>query len=141
MEKLQISPKKERCMLHCGGNEVLLLTYPTLTGSTPAALHTAALIEALIAYARESALSRAAEALKAAAAAGRLFDFKRHTYDISLSSKTTQKHLHLTLSARFCAGEKTLSESTLHMLWDTEETLQCRAPHARTLRASRKIKA
>ena len=130
MEKLQISPKKERCMLRYEGNEVLLLTYPTLTGSTPAARHTAALIEALAAYARNSALTHAAEALKTAAA-GRLFDFKRHTYDISLSSKATQKHLHLTLSVRFCAGEKTLSTSTLHMLWDKEETLQYRAHRAR----------
>jgi hypothetical protein len=141
MEKLQISPKKERCMLRYEGNEVLLLTYPTLTGDTPAALHAAALIEALIAYARESALSRAAEALRAAAASGRIFDFKRHTYDISLSSKATQKHLHLALSARFYAGEKTLSEGTLHMLWDKEEALQHRSPRARTLRAPRKIKS
>ncbi|MBE6603856.1 MAG: hypothetical protein E7636_05980 [Ruminococcaceae bacterium] len=141
MEKLHISPQKTRCVLRHGGNEVLLLTYPTLTGDTPAALHTAALIEALIAHARESALSRAAEALREAAASGRLFDFKRHTYDISLLSKMTQKHLHLTLRVCFSAGEETLSESTLHMLWDTEETLQCRAPHARTLRASRKIKS
>ena len=130
MEKLHISPQKTRCVLRHGGNEVLLLTYPTLTGGTPAALHTAALIEALIAYARERALSRAAEALREAAASGRLFDFKRHTYDISLLSKMTQKHLHLALSARFYAGEKTLSEGTLHMLWDKEEALQHRVPRA-----------
>ncbi|MBQ2773072.1 MAG: hypothetical protein IJF45_01860 [Clostridia bacterium] len=138
MEKLHISPQKTRCVLRHGGNEVLLLTYPTLTGDTPAALHTAALIEALIAYARESALSRAAEALREAAASGRLFDFKRHTYDISLSSKATQKHLHLALSARFYAGEKTLSESTLHMLWDKEEALQYRLPKGRKHRVSHK---
>lgn len=131
MENLHISPQKTRCVLRHGGNEVLLLTYPTLTGDTPAALHAAALIEALIAYARESALSRAAEALREAATSGRLFDFTRHTYDISLSSKTAQKHLHLALSVRFCAGEKTLSTSTLHMLWDKEETLQYRAHRAR----------
>ena len=131
MEKLHISPQKTRCVLRHGGNEVLLLTYPTLTGSTPAARHTAALIETLTAYARKNPLSHAAKSLKAAAAAGRLFNFKRHTYNISLSSKATQKHLHLTLSARFCAGEEVLSENTLHMLWDKEETLQYRAHRAR----------
>ena len=130
MEKLHISPQKTRCVLRHGGNEVLLLTYPTLTGDTPAALHIAALIEALIAYARESALSRAVEALREAAASGRLFDFKRHTYDISLSSKATQKHLHLTLRVRFCAGEETLFGGELTMLWSKDEALQHRVPRA-----------
>ena len=141
MEKLHISPQKTRCVLRHGGNEVLLLTYPTLTGDTPAALHTAALIEALIAYAREGALSRAAEALREAAASGRLFDFKRHTYDISLLSKMTQKHLHLTLRVCFSAGEETLFGDALQMLWDKEEAIQYRAPKTRLRRAIRKVRS
>lgn len=141
MEKLHISPQKTRCMLRHGGNEVLLLTYPTLTGDTPAALHTAALIEALTGYARESALSLAAKALREAAASGRLFDFTRHTYDISLSREVTQKHLHLTLRVCFSAGEETILGDTLQMFWDKEEAVQYSAPGTHARRVLRKAKS
>ena len=140
MEKLHIFPQKARCMLRHGGNEVLLLTYPKLTGNTPAALHVAALIEALTGYARQVAAARAAEALKAAAASGHLFDFTRHTYDISLSRETTQRHLILALRVRFCAGEEPIFSNELQMLWDKEETVQYSATRTRTRRVPRKAK-
>ena len=128
MEKLHISSKKARHMLLHGGNEVLLLTYPTVTGDTEAARHAAALVAALADYARESAKEIAVDALRAALAAGRVFDFTRHTYDVSLAKSTVGKHLVLALTAHFFAGEKTLARQTLTTYWDGDECLQYRAP-------------
>ncbi len=138
MEKLHISPKKAREMLLFDGNGVLLLTYPTVTGDTPAACHAASLISALADYARENAREIATEALRAAIAAGRVFDFTRHTYDISLAASTEKKRLVLSLTAHFFAGEQTLARHTLTTLWDSDECLQHTPPRTRR-RALRNI--
>ena len=51
MEHLQTQDKKQRRTVYSeGGNEVLRLSYPTVTGDTPAANHTAALVKALVDY-------------------------------------------------------------------------------------------
>lgn len=137
MEKLHILPKGERCVLFHGGNEVLLLTYPTVTGTTPAALHAAALIEALAAYAREQVTPLATAALKAAVASGRIFDFTRHTYEISLTASKAGHHLLLTLRARYFQGGEAFTDNTLAMCFDESEHIQKRLPRECRKKSSR----
>ena len=137
MEKLHILPKAERCVLFDGGNEVLLLTYPTVTGTTPAALHAAALIEALAAYAREQVVPLAAAALKAAVASGHIFDFTKHTYEISLTANKAGRHLLLTLRAHWFGGNETFTDNTLTLCFDESEHMQKRAPRGRHRKSCR----
>lgn len=137
MEKLHILPKVKRCVLFDGGNEVLLLTYPTVTGTTPAALHTAALIDALVTYAREQVVPLAAAALKAAVANGRIFDFTRHTYEISLTANKAGRHLLLALRARRFGGDETFTDNTLAMCFDESEHVQQKLPRERRKKSHR----
>ena len=126
MEKLHISPTKKREILRHSGNEVLLLTYPAVTGDTPAARHAAALIDALVHYAKTEIATAAAQALQGAIASGHLFDFTRHTYDLSLAATPVKHGVLWTLTARHSEGKGAPHEHALTMLWDAEECLQSR---------------
>lgn len=127
MEKLHISPTKTREAVRALGNEVLLLTYPTVTGDTPTACHAAALIDALVHYAKTEIATGAAQALQGAIASGRLFDFTRHTYDLALTTAPVKRGVLWTLTARHNTGNGVVRERALTMLWDAEECLQVRA--------------
>lgn len=134
MENLQILPKKEQKLIFRSGCDVLWMSRPTLIGDTPAARHTAALIEALWGYGENTAANGAEKSLKEALASGRLFDFKRHTFEILLSETREKKHLFLTLTARFSRGNDTLFERTLSTCWDEKERFQRRPQRVRSRR-------
>ena len=136
MEKLHISLAKNRQMIRHGGNNVLLLTYPSIGGDTPAAEHAKNLVAALIDYAKESAANIATEHLLEALHRGRLFDFSPHTFSISLDVKREKTRLTLTLTAHFFVGEQTITPRTLTTHWDENERLQARPSRTR----SRKVK-
>ena len=126
MEKLQIDPKNKARVLTDAGNEVLLLTYPRVTGDTPAAQHTIKLITALTQYAEQTLRKKAAISLANAASEGRLLAFKRHRYRIELKKATSRSHTVIELHAAYVAdGTKTQAHS-LTMHWDKDELLQRR---------------
>jgi len=136
LEKLHILLAKNRQMLRHGGNNVLLLTYPTIGGDTPAAEHAKNLVAALIDYAKESTAKIATEHLLEALRRGRLFDFSPHTFSISLEEKREKARLTLTLTAHFFVGEQTITKHTLTTHWDENERLQVRQTRARTRKES-----
>lgn len=126
MKKLHILPTKKREIIRHSGNEVLLLTYPAVTGDTPAARHAAALIEALTHHAKTKVAAKARASLLEAIASGHLFDFTRHTYDLSLAATPVKHGVLWTLTARHSEGKGAPHEHALTMLWDAEECLQSR---------------
>ena len=127
MEKLHISPTKTREVIRAHGTEVLLLTYPSVSGDTPAARHAAALVGALVHYAKNEVASAASTALRGAMTSGRLFDFERHTYDVTLTLAPHKCGVWLTLSTRHVAGDAPPRERALTLLWDPTERVQLRA--------------
>lgn len=133
MEKLQIEAKAALRSAWHAGNEVLRISYPVIRGETPAAQHTAALVAALVTYAKGIAADTAGEALSAAAKSGHLFDFVRHTYRIAVQVTANAGHTAVTLTAHHAAGDTVLHTYTLTMYWSADESLQCkRAPRMRT---------
>ena len=125
MECLQVENKKQRRIVYSkAGNEVLRLAYPTVTGDTPAATHTAALVKALVSFGEKEAAKIAAAALLAALQNGRLFDFTRHTYDVSLKIARLQAHTEITLAVVFHNGNSPVFEKKKVMYWDSEENIQ-----------------
>lgn len=132
MDFLKNEGKKRRVLRSKGGNEVLRLSYPLVAGDTPAALHVAALIEALVDYAAREALKIAAEALVAAVKSGRLFDFTCHTYDVSLDLKHHEGYVKITLGVEFGDGKASIFSGKAVQYWDGDEQLQLpKAPRAR----------
>ena len=125
MEHLQTQDKKQRRIVYSkGGNEVLWLAYPTVTGDTPAATHTATLVKALVDFGEKEAAKIAAAALLTALQSGRLFDFTRHTYDVSLKIARLPTHTEITLAVVFHNGNSPVFEKKKIMYWDSEEHIQ-----------------
>ena len=125
MEHLQTQDKKQRRIVYSkGGNEVLRLAYPTVTGDTPAATHTATLVKALVDFGEKEAAKIAAAALLTALQSGRLFDFTRHTYDVSLKIEHLWAHTEITLTVVFHNGNSPIFEKKKIMYWDSEEHIQ-----------------
>lgn len=120
--------KRQRVLLSKSGNEVLWLSYPILTGDTPAARHTAALIEALIGYAEQEALKMAETALAEAIKNGRLFDFTRHTYDVSLDFVHLPTHVAITLIVEFSNGTAPVFSRKRTFYWEGDEQFQLKKP-------------
>ncbi len=128
MENLRIEARCACRTVQHAGNEVLRIFYPVVGGSTAAAAHTAALIEALVAYAETTVAEAAAEALHSAASEGRLFDFACHTYQITAKAEKKARHTTVTLAAEHTAGNTPSPPRTLTMHWDQGEALQCKRP-------------
>ncbi|MBR7112346.1 MAG: hypothetical protein IKC75_05465 [Clostridia bacterium] len=127
MEKLHILPNKRGELVLRNGCGVLGLSYPVVSGNTAAAEHTAQLIACLAAHARNEAANRAEVALKNALRSGRLFDFTRHTYQISVTKTEENKHVCITLTAHLSVGGTTVFHRTLSTRWDKAERIQHRA--------------
>ena len=138
MKKLQVSATLRHRLIHRGKNGVLWVICPVVEGDTPAAEHTKALITALQTYAETCAAELAAEHLREALARGRLFDFSLHRFVISLEQKHENKHLHLSLTAHFLAGEETVTKRTLRICWEENERFQVRFPSKKTKKVERK---
>lgn len=132
MEKLHIEPRSACRTVRHAGNEALRIFYPVIRGDTPAAAHTAALIEALLAYGESALAKTAAQALLSAANEGRLFDFACHTYQITAKAEKRAHHTKVTLIAQHTAGNTVSPPHTLTMYWDQNETLQCKRPPRRS---------
>lgn len=125
MELLQIKDKRQhRIASKRGGNEVLRLSYPTVTGDTPAAIHTAALLKALVEFGEREAARVATSALLTAVQNGRLFDFTCHTYDVSLEIAHNPTHTAVTLSVVLGNGSSPITQSKKVMYWDRGESIQ-----------------
>ena len=125
MEKLTISEKPSQLVLRHAGSEVLRVTYPETSGDTAAARHAAAMIGALVDHAKTTLAPQAAAALAAAAKEKRLFAFRCHRYDVTLSATHEKNALCLLLTATHQAGATSQSES-LTMRFDAAEALQLR---------------
>ena len=130
MEHLQTQDKKQRRIVYSkGGNEVLRLAYPTVTGDTPAATHTATLVKALVDFGEKEAAKIAAAALLTALQSGRLFDFTRHTYDVSLKIARLPTHTEITLAVVFHNGnspvfeKKKLAEDNKKLIEEREKAI------------------
>ena len=125
MEYLRKEDKKRRrLLLSKSGNEVLRLSYPAVTGDSPAARHVAALIGALIDYAEREAQKTATAALARAVKGGRLLDFTPHTYDVSLDLERRQTHVEITLRVEFGDGTAPIFSREATLYWDKNEQLQ-----------------
>ena len=123
MEKLTISEKPSQLVLRHAGSEVLRVTYPEVSGDTAAARHAAAMIGALVGYAKTALAPQAAAALAAAAKEKRLFAFRCHRYDVTFSATHEKSGLCLRLTAAHRVGTEEKSEA-LVMLFDSAEALQ-----------------
>lgn len=139
MECLQAKDKRQRRIAsERGGSEVLRLSYPTVTGDTPAAIHTAALLRALVQFGEKEAAEIATATLLAAVQSGRLFDFTCYTYDVSLKIARHPTHTAVTLAVVLRDGNSPILESERTMYWDSSESIQLpkaprrvRSPHKR----------
>ena len=131
MENLRIEAKHACRTVHHAGNEVLRIFYPVIGGNTPAAAHTAALIEALVAHGEQTVGEIAAEALRTAAREGRLFDFTCHTYQITAKAEKSAHDTKVTLTAQHTAGSTATPARTLTAYWDQGEGLQQKHPPRR----------
>ncbi|MBQ2757144.1 MAG: hypothetical protein IJF31_01545, partial [Clostridia bacterium] len=98
MENLQITPKLCCRRIHRCGTEVLRIITPNVTGTTPAATHTAALIEALVRHAEDHLADHAEHDLREAIAKRALLRFMRHDIHILLTAKRGASCLCLSLS-------------------------------------------
>lgn len=122
MEKLEITGSICR-KLQQSGNTVLLTEFPTLTGSTPAAEHTKALLAALWGYASGTLTEKAANALFNAVKAGRLSSFAPYKMKVALTRKEWRGGLLLALTLAVTANGKT-DTVTHRFLWTGDETLR-----------------
>ena len=122
MEKLQLTGESHRALRHAGA-DVLRITLPTLTGDTPAAMHTKAVLTALSDFAETTLLPAAREALFHAAKSGKLFAFHPFHLQAAFTSRSTRRGLLLTL----CLSVKANGQETVlyrHFLWTADETLR-----------------
>lgn len=126
MKKLHISPSRQQRAVRRGGGEVLLLLLPVVTGDTPAAKHTAAIIEALAAHAEKAPTDMAAAALSKAIRERRLVSFSRYRYEVSLQETHHKRGYIFTLSVRLCDQTHTFFSHALSMTWNESQTLQRR---------------
>ena len=132
MEYLGKQDQKRRTLLSESGNEVLRLSYPVVVGDTPAALHVAAMVGALVGYAEREALGAASAALSEAAKNGRLFDFTCHTFDISLHLAPQKTHVMITLEVEFSNGKAPIFSRNASLFWEKGEQFQLpKTPRAR----------
>ena len=122
MEKLEITGNIRR-NLQKSGNTVLITEFPTLTGSTPAAEHTKALLAALWGYASGTLTEKAANALFNAVKAGRLSYFAPYKMKVALAGKEWRGGLLLTLALTVTANGKT-DTVMRRFLWTVDETLR-----------------
>ena len=114
--------------LRHGGNEVLLVSYPEIEPTSPAATHTAALVEKLVAFATGTVAKNAETELLAAIQSGALFAHKRALYRITVHAEKTAAGTTVTLTATLFAGEERRTERTLTTYWNADETYQQRRP-------------
>ena len=132
MENLRISPQARCYRINRCGTEVLRISAPSVTGTTPAAAHAAALVEALVERAQTSSADDAEQTLREAIANGALLRFSRHDIKITLTAPKSEHCLHLVLTLTHKSGDTVLKNGTLHTYWSTDERLQyARAPRAR----------
>lgn len=126
MENLQILSHVQCQRIHRCGIEVLRIYAPVVTGSTPTATHTTALIQALVAHAACVLADDAEAALRAAIAQGALLYFTRHEFSISLSAVTGRRVHSYTLSTSYKSGKTVCENHTLVTYWSTDESVQYR---------------
>ena len=107
-----------------GGNEVLLVSYPEIEATSPAAVHTAALVEKLVAFATGTVAKNAEEELSAAIQSGTLFAHKRALYRITVDAEKTATSTTVALTAALFAGEECRTEHTLTTYWNADGTYQ-----------------
>ncbi|MBQ9801768.1 MAG: hypothetical protein IJW51_01685 [Clostridia bacterium] len=127
MEKLHILPNKQLRAVRRGGNEVLLLRLPLVTGDTPAARHVAAMIEALATHAEARLADAAAEALALAIKNRDLPSFSRYRYEVFLTGKHRSRGDTFTLCACLYTAAGAFPSHTLTMTWNNAQTLQKKA--------------
>ncbi|MBQ4273500.1 MAG: hypothetical protein IJB94_00825 [Clostridia bacterium] len=136
MENLQITPKLCCRRIHRCGTEVLRIITPNVTGTTPAATHTAALIEALVRHAEDYLADHAEHDLREAIAKRALLRFMRHEIHIILTAKRGASCLCLSLSYTHKSGNTVHENGTLCTYWSNDESIQYRRPPRRNRKAS-----
>ena len=129
MENLQITGSTRRS-IRCAGNMVLAAEFPTVSGDTPAAVHTEALLAALWKFTESVLAPRAEQALLNAAKAGQLFAFRPYKIAVKVEKKSIKRGVLLSLSLSFYGGEQE-SLVTRNFLWQADETLRLRARKSR----------
>ena len=108
MGNVLFSQKRAQDVYKKGGLEILLVSYPVLSGETPLAKHCNALVEALRAYARSEPREWAEHALTEAREQKKLCAFSRHHLQINLETVSESDEILCTLSLTLFRGTQVL---------------------------------
>jgi len=136
MENLQITPNLCCRRIHRCGTEVLRIITPNVTGTTPAATHTAALIEALVRHAEDHLADHAEHDLREAIAQKALLHFTHHEATIALTAQKEKHGLRLILTYVHKSGNTVHENGTLCTYWSNDESIQYSRPPRRRHRTS-----
>ena len=110
---------------HClGGRELLVLEYDLPSGSTPAATHFCAMVQALLRFAEETYLPIAAAQLQDAVAKQAVHCFFSYRYRVKLHFSNQKECAQLTLTVTLLHGSKLLQRERLITLWEPTLSLQ-----------------
>ena len=126
--------EKSETALHTlrhGGIEVLRVTVCYPLGESAAEAHVRALCAALVRYAEQMLLARAAAELEQAVREGRGFCFVRHAYDVSFSSSERGRALAVCVTATLTAQGEQQKKRLLCMRWTRDGAFQLRASRTR----------
>ena len=118
MGNVLFSQKRAQDVYKKGGLEILLVSYPVLSGETPLAKHCNALVEALRAYARSEPRELAERALAAAREQKKLCAFSRHHLQINLETVSKNSEILCTLSLTLFNGTQVLYARKMELVWD-----------------------
>ena len=141
MENLQISSETQCHRIQRCGTEVLRIFAPVVTGTTPAATHAVALIDALVAYATQALANNAEAALRTAVKQGALLHFTHRELCISLVADKSRSALTYTLSILYKSGQTVYENSSLTTYWSADEDIQYRRPPRQTRQSHTRKKA
>ena len=124
MGNVLFSQKRAQDVYKKGGLEILLVSYPVLSGETPLAKHCNALVEALRAYARSEPRELAEHALAAAREQKKLCTFSRHHLQIGLETVSKNDEILCALSLTLFRGTQVLYARKMELVWDGKGQFQ-----------------
>lgn len=136
MENIQITHERQQRRIQRCGTEILRIFAPSVTGTTPAAVHAAALITALIRHAEDNIADKAEHDLREAIAQKALLHFTRHEATIALTAQKEKHCLRLILTYVHKSGDTVHENGTLCTYWSADESIQYRRPPRRNQKAS-----
>lgn len=127
MKFLGETTKKRQFFSH-GGCVVLRLNAEMPAGTSPAAVHLAKAVQALITYTEETLFPDAKAALTDAATLGHGYRFRPHTVQIALQEAPERNGFCANLTFSLTVGDQVLWLRHLNTHWDETGTVQWASP-------------